>query len=80
VHWNPRKKPQLYQYSLAAGEAVLGDALGARTPASFTGRSPKTSSLFAMRHRQEHVVGWQPVDHPDQFSALYADFSSTPKA
>ena len=41
VHWNLRA-PQLYQYSLAAGEAVLSadGALCADT-GEFTGRSPK---------------------------------------
>ena len=64
VHWN-LGAPQLYQYSLAAGEAVLSadGALCADT-GEFTGRSPEGQVHGSRRdHRQEHVVGRQPVDH-----------------
>src|SRR5204863_9991045 len=68
--------PQLYQYSLAAGEAVLSadGALCADT-GEFTGRSPKDK--FTVRDATTDKYMWWSGNQSitaDQFSALYADF------
>ena len=75
VHWN-LGAPQLYQYSLAAGEAVLSadGALCADT-GEFTGRSPKDK--FTVRDATTDKNMWWAGNQSitaDQFSALYADF------
>jgi phosphoenolpyruvate carboxykinase (ATP) len=67
--------PQLYQYSLAAGEAVLSadGALCADT-GEFTGRSPKDK--FTVRDASTENMWWggnQSIT-PEQFEALYQDF------
>jgi phosphoenolpyruvate carboxykinase (ATP) len=74
VHWN-LGAPQLYQFSLSAGEAVLSadGALCADT-GEFTGRSPKDK--FTVRDATTEKMWWagnQSIT-PDQFSTLYADF------
>src|SRR6185369_17382777 len=74
VNWN-FGAPQLYQYSLSAGEAVLSadGALCADTGV-FTGRSPKDK--FTVRDATTEKMWWagnQSITS-DQFSALYADF------
>jgi len=74
VHWN-LGAPQLYQYSLAAGEAVLSadGALCADT-GEFTGRSPKDK--FTVRDATTEKMWWagnQSIT-PEQFEALYQDF------
>ena len=74
VHWN-LGAPQLYQYSLAAGEAVLSadGALCADT-GEFTGRSPKDK--FTVRDASTEKMWWagnQSITS-EQFDALYADF------
>ena len=74
VHWN-LGAPQLYQYSLAAGEAVLSadGALCADT-GEFTGRSPKDK--FTVRDATTEKMWWagnQSITSA-QFDALYADF------
>ena len=74
VHWN-LGAPQLYQYSLAAGEAVLSadGALCADT-GEFTGRSPKDK--FTVRDASTEKMWWagnQSIT-PEQFEALYQDF------
>src|SRR5512141_3033435 len=75
VHWN-LGAPQLYQYSLAAGEAVLSadGALCADT-GDFTGRSPKDK--FTVRDATTDKNMWWAGNQSitsDQFEALYADF------
>ena len=75
VHWN-LGAPQLYQYSLAAGEAVLSadGALCADT-GEFTGRSPKDK--FTVRDATTDKNMWWAGNQSitsDQFAALYADF------
>jgi phosphoenolpyruvate carboxykinase (ATP) len=54
VHWN-LGAPQLYQYSLAAGEAVLSadGALCADT-GEFTGRSPKDKRIVDINNMTGH--------------------------
>ena len=74
LHWN-LGAPQLYQYSLAAGEAVLSadGALCADT-GEFTGRSPKDK--FTVRDASTENMWWagnQSIT-PEQFEALYQDF------
>ena len=74
VHWN-LGAPQLYQYSLAAGEAVLSadGALCADT-GEFTGRSPKDK--FTVRDASTEKMWWagnQSIT-PQQFETLYQDF------
>ena len=75
VHWN-LGAPQLYQYSLAAGEAVLSadGALCADT-GEFTGRSPKDKFTVrdATTDKNMWWAGKQSIT-ADQFSVLYADF------
>src|SRR6476619_4748010 len=75
VHWN-LGAPQLYQYSLAAGEAVLSadGALCADTGV-FTGRSPKDK--FTVRDASTDKNMWWAGNQSitsEQFEALYADF------
>ncbi|MGB9115832.1 phosphoenolpyruvate carboxykinase [Bradyrhizobium sp.] len=75
VHWN-LQAPQLYQYSLSAGEAVLSadGALCADT-GDFTGRSPKDK--FTVRDATTDKNMWWAGNQSitsDQFEALYADF------
>ena len=75
MHWN-LGAPQLYQYSLAAGEAVLSadGALCADT-GEFTGRSPKDK--FTVRDATTDKNMWWAGNQSitaDQFDALYADF------
>ena len=75
VHWN-LGAPQLYQYSLAAGEAVLSadGALCADT-GEFTGRSPKDK--FTVRDATTDKNMWWAGNQSitsEQFAALYADF------
>jgi hypothetical protein len=75
VHWN-LGAPQLYQYSLAAGEAVLSadGALCADT-GEFTGRSPKDK--FTVRDATTDKNMWWAGNQSitsDQFAGLYADF------
>jgi phosphoenolpyruvate carboxykinase (ATP) len=75
VHWNLRA-PQLYQYSLAAGEAVLSadGALCADT-GEFTGRSPKDK--FTVRDATTDKNMWWAGNQSitsEQFEALYQDF------
>jgi phosphoenolpyruvate carboxykinase (ATP) len=77
VHWNLRA-PQLYQYSLAAGEAVLSadGALCADT-GDFTGRSPKDK--FTVRDGATDKNMWWAGNQSitsEQFEALYTDFLS----
>ncbi|MBR1285141.1 phosphoenolpyruvate carboxykinase (ATP), partial [Bradyrhizobium sp. AUGA SZCCT0177] len=74
VHWN-LGAPQLYQYSLSSGEAVLSadGALCADT-GEFTGRSPKDK--FTVRDASTEKMWWagnQSITS-EQFDALYADF------
>ncbi|MGZ3297204.1 MAG: phosphoenolpyruvate carboxykinase (ATP), partial [Xanthobacteraceae bacterium] len=74
VHWN-LGAPQLYQYSLSAGEAVLSadGALCADT-GDFTGRSPKDK--FTVRDASTEKMWWagnQSITS-EQFEALYQDF------
>ena len=74
VHWNLRA-PQLYQYALGAGEAVLSadGALCADT-GEFTGRSPKDK--FTVRDATTEKMWWagnQSITS-EQFEALYQDF------
>ena len=74
VHWN-LGAPQLYQYSLVAGEAVLSadGALCADT-GDFTGRSPKDK--FTVRDASTEkmwLAGNQSISS-QQFEALYQDF------
>jgi phosphoenolpyruvate carboxykinase (ATP) len=75
VHWNLRA-PQLYQYSLAAGEAVLSadGALCADT-GEFTGRSPKDK--FTVRDATTDKKMWWAGNQSitsEQFETLYQDF------
>src|SRR6187455_2392477 len=75
VNWN-FGAPQLYEHSLAAGEAVLSadGALCADT-GEFTGRSPKDK--FTVRDATTDKNMWWAGNQSitsDQFSALYADF------
>ena len=75
VHWN-LGAPQLYQYALAAGEAVLSadGALCADT-GEFTGRSPKDK--FTVRDATTDKNMWWAGNQSitaEQFEALYADF------
>src|SRR5215475_10023498 len=75
VHWN-LGAPQLYQYSLAAGEAVLSadGALCADT-GEFTGRSPKDK--FTVRDATTDKKMWWAGNQSitsEQFEALYQDF------
>ena len=75
VHWN-LGAPQLYQYSLAAGEAVLSadGALCADT-GEFTGRSPKDK--FTVRDATTDKNMWWAGNQSitsEQFEALYDDF------
>ncbi|MBR1151379.1 phosphoenolpyruvate carboxykinase (ATP), partial [Bradyrhizobium sp. JYMT SZCCT0428] len=74
VRWN-LGAPQLYQYSLSSGEAVLSadGALCADT-GEFTGRSPKDK--FTVRDASTEKMWWagnQSITS-EQFDALYADF------
>src|SRR5512147_2488016 len=76
VHWN-LGAPQLYQYSLAAGEAVLSadGALCADTGV-FTGRSPKDK--FTVRDATTDKKRWGPGNQsitPEQLRGLYGDFA-----
>ena len=75
VHWNPGA-PQLYQHSLAAGEAMLSadGALCADT-GEFTGRSPKDK--FTVRDVTTDKKMWWAGNQSmsaEQFEALYQDF------
>src|SRR5919201_6581150 len=75
VHWN-LGAPQLYQYSLAAGEAVLSadGALCADT-GEFTGRSPKDK--FTVRDATTDKNMWWAGNQSitsEQFATLHADF------
>ena len=75
VNWN-FGAPQLYQYSLAAGEAVLSadGALCADT-GEFTGRSPKDK--FTVRDAATDKNMWWAGNQSitsEQFEALYQDF------
>ena len=75
VHWN-LGAPQLYQYALSAGEAVLSadGALCADT-GDFTGRSPKDK--FTVRDATTDKDMWWAGNQSitsEQFEALYADF------
>ncbi|HET7888397.1 MAG TPA: phosphoenolpyruvate carboxykinase (ATP), partial [Bradyrhizobium sp.] len=75
VHWN-LGAPQLYQYALAAGEAVLSadGALCADT-GEFTGRSPKDK--FTVRDATTDKKMWWAGNQSitaEQFEALYTDF------
>ena len=75
VHWN-LGAPQLYQYSLVAGEAVLSadGALCADT-GDFTGRSPKDK--FIVRDAAtERAVWWDNNGalSSEQFDLLLGDF------
>src|SRR5215470_2574927 len=75
VHWN-LGAPQLYQYSLSAGEAVLSadGALCADT-GEFTGRSPKDK--FTVRDASTEKKMWWAGNQSitsEQFEALYQDF------
>ena len=75
VHWN-LGAPQLYQYSLSAGEAVLSadGALCADT-GEFTGRSPKDK--FTVRDATTDKKMWWAGNQSitsEQFAALHADF------
>ncbi|PIT02832.1 phosphoenolpyruvate carboxykinase [ATP] [Bradyrhizobium nitroreducens] len=75
VHWN-LGAPQLYQYSLAAGEAVLSadGALCADT-GEFTGRSPKDK--FTVRDATTDKKMWWAGNQSitaEQFETLYQDF------
>src|SRR5689334_15556237 len=75
VHWN-LGAPQLYQYSLANGEAVLSadGALCADT-GEFTGRSPKDKFTVrdALTDKSMWWAGNQSIT-AEQFEALYQDF------
>src|SRR5438046_2927734 len=75
VHWN-LGAPQLYQYSLAAGEAVVSadGALCADT-GEFTGRSPKDKFTVrdATTDRKMWWAGNQSITSK-QFETLYRDF------
>jgi phosphoenolpyruvate carboxykinase (ATP) len=75
VHWNLRA-PQLYHYSLSAGEAALSadGALCADT-GEFTGRSPKDKFTVrdATTDRKMWWAGNQSIA-AEQFEALYQDF------
>ena len=75
VNWN-LGAPQLYQYSLAAGEAVLSadGALCADT-GDFTGRSPKDK--FTVRDATTDKKMWWAGNQSitsEQFETLYRDF------
>ncbi|MHC2270226.1 hypothetical protein ACVILJ_005609 [Bradyrhizobium diazoefficiens] len=75
VHWN-LGAPQLYQYSLSAGEAVLSadGALCADT-GEFTGRSPKDK--FTVRDATTDKKMWWAGNQSitaEQFETLYQDF------
>ena len=75
MHWN-FGAPQLYQHSLAAGEAVLSadGALCADT-GEFTGRSPKDK--FTVRDATTDKKMWWAGNQSitsEQFEALYQDF------
>jgi phosphoenolpyruvate carboxykinase (ATP) len=75
VHWNLRA-PQLYHYSLSAGESVLSadGALCADT-GEFTGRSPKDK--FTVRDATTDKKMWWAGNQSitaEQFEALYQDF------
>src|SRR6201991_3429483 len=75
VHWN-LGAPQLYQYSLASGEAVLSadGALCADT-GEFPGRSPKDK--FTVRDSLTDKSMWWAGNQSitsEQFEALYQDF------
>src|SRR3984893_15207074 len=75
VHWN-LGAPQLYQYSLAAGEAELSadGALCADT-GDFTGRSPKDK--FTVRDATTDKNMWWAGNQSitsQQFDTLYTDF------
>ena len=75
VNWN-FGAPQLCEYSLAAGEAVLSadGALCADTGV-FTGRSPKDKFTVRDAHTDKNMwwAGNQSITS-EQFEALYADF------
>ena len=75
VNWN-FGAPQLYEHSLAAGEAVLSadGALCADTGV-FTGRSPKDKFTVrdAVTDKNMWWAGNQSITS-DQFEALYTDF------
>ncbi len=75
VHWN-LGAPQLYQYALASGEAVLSadGALCADTGV-FTGRSPKDK--YTVRDATTEKTMWWASNQPitaEQFDTLYRDF------
>lgn len=75
VHWN-LGAPQLYQYSLSAGEAVLSanGSLCADT-GEFTGRSPKDK--FTVRDATTDKKMWWAGNQSitaEQFETLYQDF------
>ncbi|MGY3362646.1 ATP-dependent phosphoenolpyruvate carboxykinase [Bradyrhizobium sp. GM0.4] len=75
VHWN-LGAPQLYQYALSAGEAVLSadGALCADT-GEFTGRSPKDK--FTVRDATTDKKMWWAGNQSitaEQFETLYQDF------
>ena len=80
MHWN-LGAPQLYQYSLAAGEAVLSadGALCADT-GEFTGRSPKDK--FTVRDASTEKMWWagnQSITRTSSPRSMLIS-SSTPKA
>ncbi|MBR1242678.1 phosphoenolpyruvate carboxykinase (ATP), partial [Bradyrhizobium sp. AUGA SZCCT0274] len=74
VRWN-LGAPQLYQYSLSSGEAVLSaDGSLCADTGEFTGRSPKDK--FTVRDASTEKMWWagnQSITS-EQFDALYADF------
>src|SRR4029077_14859366 len=76
-HWN-LGAPQLYQYSLSAGEAVLSadGALCADT-GEFTGRGPKDKFTVrdGLTDKKMWWAGTQSITS-EQFEALYRDFIS----
>src|SRR4051794_41685335 len=80
VHWN-LGAPQLYQYSLSAGEAVLSadGALCADT-GEFTGRSPKDKFPGGDPPPAKKIggAGNQPIP-PKKSRTPYQDFPNTPE-
>jgi phosphoenolpyruvate carboxykinase (ATP) len=75
VHWN-LGAPQLYQYALASGEAVLSadGALCADTGV-FTGRSPKDKYTVRDATTEKNIWwGGNQAITAEQFEALYRDF------
>ncbi|MGY4299712.1 phosphoenolpyruvate carboxykinase (ATP) [Bradyrhizobium sp. i1.4.4] len=75
VHWN-LGAPQLYQYSLSAGEAVLSaDGSLCADTGEFTGRSPKDK--FTVRDATTDKKMWWAGNQSitaEQFETLYQDF------